>query len=123
MTKSQRWALLEHVGALDDPVGRHFDLMLEDKSCCRSWRLSDVPILDGPSVQISKTPSHKLEWLDREYVSLSEGRGIVTRLEAGKFTGELPASQDSYIKIRLQSKSIIGEIEIQGSSCRLISGK
>ena len=123
MRRDRRWTLLEHLYALNDPLGKHFDLMLEDKLNCRSWRLSEIPMLDGPSVTIIATPSHNLEWLDREYAVLSEGRGIVTRLESGTFIGELPNLEDEYLKIQLNGKTMTGEIEIINSFCRLISIK
>ena len=48
--KNYRWVLLRHTGAPDDSKGIHFDLLLEDKGFCRTWRLSDIPSLDGPYV-------------------------------------------------------------------------
>jgi hypothetical protein len=45
-----RFTVLEHVGAPDDPAGRHFDLLLEAGTACRTWRLMVVPTVDGATV-------------------------------------------------------------------------
>ena len=37
-----RYSLLRHTGAPDDPIGCHFDLLLEDGASCRTWRLQEV---------------------------------------------------------------------------------
>ena len=123
MLNKKRWALFKHVGALNDPLGKHFDLMLEDHSECRSWRLNNLPIIDGPPVKTILIKPHKLEWLDREYLDLSNARGIVTRLEAGTFSGLLPISQLESFKIQLLCKRFVGEMEIKNSLCRIISMK
>ena len=53
MDTFKRWVLLEHVGDPNDPEGRHFDLLLEDRSECRSWQLRQIPILDGLNLHFS----------------------------------------------------------------------
>ena len=83
MERKKRWALLEHLDAPNDPSGRHFDLLLESKLTCRTWRLSELPLIDGPGVLAIAISDHKLEWLQRDYVVLSRGRGVVSRLEGG----------------------------------------
>ena len=45
-----RFALLEHTGAPSDPTGRHFDLLLETASVCRTWRLMTLPEAGGAVV-------------------------------------------------------------------------
>ena len=64
--KSYRWVLLRHIGAPDDLSGIHYDLLLEDHNFCRTWRLSDIPLLDGPYVDSVYIAPHKLDWLDIE---------------------------------------------------------
>jgi hypothetical protein len=80
-----RFALLEHTGAPDDPVGRHFDLLLEDGAACRTWRLLDVPLAGGPAVAALELPPHRLAWLGIPAGEVSGGRGHARRVDAGEY--------------------------------------
>ena len=80
-----RFALLEHVGAPDDPAGRHVDLLLEAGSSCRTWRLIDTPAAGGDAVAGLEVAPHRLDWLDCEAADVSGGRGRVRRIDAGQF--------------------------------------
>jgi hypothetical protein len=80
-----RFAILEHTGAPDDPAGRHFDLLLESGSACRTWRLLALPRLAGPAVAALELPAHRLAWLDTIAADVSGGRGHVRRVAAGVF--------------------------------------
>ena len=80
-----RFALLEHVGAPDDPAGRHFDLLLEAGPACRTWRLMVVPQLGGDAVAAMELPPHRLVWLDRLAGEVSGGRGFARRVDAGDY--------------------------------------
>ena len=48
MINQHRWVLLEHLGAPNDPKGRHFDLLVEDLEDCRTWQLEKFPVLNEP---------------------------------------------------------------------------
>jgi hypothetical protein len=80
-----RFALLEHVGAPDDPAGRHFDLLLEAGRACRTWRLMVVPQQGGDAVAAMELPPHRLVWLDRLAGEVSGGRGFARRVDAGDY--------------------------------------
>ena len=80
-----RFALLEHVGAPDDPAGRHFDLLLEAGPACRTWRLMVVPTSGGDPVPALELPPHRLEWLERLEGDVSGGRGHARRVDAGSY--------------------------------------
>jgi len=80
-----RFALLEHTGAPDDPVGRHFDLLLEGDRACRTWRLVEPPVAGGPAVAAHELPPHRLAWLDCVEAEVSGGRGVARRVDAGTF--------------------------------------
>jgi hypothetical protein len=80
-----RFALLEHVGAPDDPAGRHFDLLLEAGPACRTWRLMVVPQQGGDAVAAIELPPHRLVWLDRLAGEVSGGRGFARRVDAGDY--------------------------------------
>ena len=78
-----RFALLEHTGAPDDPTGRHVDLLVEDGDQCRTWRLSDVPLTNGPSVTAVEIAPHRKAWLDHLDGPVSGGRGRARRIDSG----------------------------------------
>ena len=80
-----RFAVLEHVGAPDDPAGRHFDLLLEAGTACRTWRLMVVPEQGGATVAALELPPHRLVWLDRLEGEVSGGRGFAHRVDAGDY--------------------------------------
>ena len=78
-----RFALLEHTGAPDDPTGRHVDLLVEDGDHCRTWRLSDVPLTNGPSVTAVEIAPPRKAWLDHLDGPVSGGRGRARRIDSG----------------------------------------
>jgi len=78
-----RFALLEHTGAPDDPTGRHVDLLVEDGDQCRTWRLADVPLADGPAVTALEIAPHRLAWLHHLDGPVSDGRGHARRIDSG----------------------------------------
>jgi hypothetical protein len=80
-----RFAVLEHVGAPDDPAGRHFDLLLEAGVACRTWRLMTLPKADDATVAAVELPPHRLVWLDRLEGEVSGGRGFARRVDAGGY--------------------------------------
>ena len=80
-----RFALLEHTAAPDDPAGRHFDLLLQAGSACRTWRLLDLPQPGGEPVAALELPPHRLVWLDHVAGEVSGRRGFATRVDAGTY--------------------------------------
>jgi len=81
----QRFAILEHTGAPDDPAGRHYDLLLEAGDACRTWRLAEMPVPGGPPVIAVELPPHRLAWLDHVAGEVSGGRGFARRIAAGEY--------------------------------------
>ena len=100
--KIYRWVLLRHIGALNDLRGIHFDLLLEDRECCRTWRLSNIPFLDGPYVESFYLSPHNLDWLDIKEKVLSGNRGVATRIKKGTFSQSLPVIQNRYINLLIK---------------------
>jgi hypothetical protein len=80
-----RFAVLEHTGAPDDPAGRHFDLLLEAGTACRTWRMMAVPEHGGAAVAALELPPHRLVWLERLEGEVSGGRGFARRIDAGSY--------------------------------------
>jgi len=80
-----RFVLLEHTGHPDDPVGRHYDLLLEETDSCRAWRLAEIPMAGGEPVAAEALPPHRLDWLDTLAGEVSGGRGFARRMDAGTY--------------------------------------
>ena len=112
-----RFALLEHIGAPDDPVGRHFDLLLEAGEACRTWRLVEIPEVGGPAVAAVELPPHRLVWLERLEGEVSGGRGVARRVDAGSY--ELLAADDvnlmaaTEIVVAVAGQARVGRVRLQ----------
>ena len=116
-----RWVLLRHIGAPDDIRGIHFDLLLEDKQFCRTWRLSDIPLLDGPYVESVHISPHTLSWLEIKEKVLSSNRGIATRIKKGIFLKSLPSIEQSAINLSLTWDDVESDLVIDENGCRVCS--
>ena len=121
--KVYRWVLLKHIGSPDDIKGIHFDLLLEDKELCRTWRLTDTPLLDGPYVDSVFIAPHNLYWLDTEQKVVSGNRGVATRIKKGIFFNSFPSVESSSIKLSLIWDDLEGNLEIDKNGCRIFSTK
>ena len=113
--------MLRHTGAPDDSRGIHFDLLLEEKECCRTWRLSDVPLLDGPYVDSVQIAPHSLDWLDIKEKIVSRNRGVATRIKRGFFFKSLPSSEKSFIKLAFKWEDVDSYLVIDESGCKILS--
>ncbi len=118
---SYRWVLLRHIGAPDDLRGVHFDLLLEDKNFCRTWRLSDIPKLDGPYVNSIYISPHNLAWLDIREKVVSGNRGVATRIKKGIFFKSLPIIENRFINLSLKWEGIESDLLIDKNGCRIFS--
>ena len=118
-----RWVLLRHTGAPDDIRGIHYDLLLEDKNCCRTWRLSNIPLLDGPYVASVSIAPHTLEWLDIKEKVISGNRGFAIRIKKGIFFKSLPSIEKSSINLSLIWENVEVDLSINENGCRIVSKK
>ena len=118
-----RWVLLRHTGAPDDLNGYHFDLLLEDKDFCRTWRLSDMPLVDGPYVDSVYISPHNLYWLDIKEKIVSGNRGFATQIKKGIFLQPLPSIENSSMKLLLQWENIERDLVINEKGCKILSKK
>ncbi len=121
--KFYRWVLLRHIGAPDDSRGIHFDLLLEDKEYCRSWRLSDIPLLDGPYVDSVNIAPHHLDWLNIKQKTVSGNRGVATRIKKGIFLKSLPNIEISSIYLSLTWDDVDCYLAIRENCCGIFSKK
>ncbi len=122
----KRYLFLEHTNAPDDPASRHVDLLLEDGDSCRTWRLISLPLPDGPSLQATPLPRHRLIWLERTAAAVSNGRGWGRRILGGVFQGVLPRHPEDPIKVVLHGTSSLRlpdplTLELMKGTCRLRS--
>ena len=77
----------------------HFDFLLEDKDFCRAWRLSDIPVLDGPYVDSLYISPHNLYWLDVKEKVVSGNRGVANRIKKGIFWESLPSIENGFVNL------------------------
>ena len=121
--KVYRWVLLKHIGSPDDIKGIHFDLLLEDKELCRTWRLTDIPLLDGPYVDFVFIAPHNLYWLDMEEKVVSGNRGVATRIKQGVFLQSFPSLETSSIKLSVIWDKLEVDLVLDENGCRISSKK
>jgi hypothetical protein len=103
-----RFAILEHTGAPDDPVGRHYDLLLEAGDACRTWRLAEMPTPGGPPVTAAELQPHRLAWLDHVAGEVSGGRGFARRIAAGEFAVTTSDAADLMAATRFAVQLTVG---------------
>ena len=118
-----RWVLLKHIGSPNDIKGIHFDLLLEDKEFCRTWRLSDIPLLDGPYVDAFYSAPHNLYWLYIDEKVISGNRGIATKIKQGVFRQSIQSVESSSITLSLIWDNLEVDLEIDENGCRILSKK
>ena len=117
--KSFRWVLLRHAFAPDDIAGFHFDFLLEDKEFCRTWRLSSIPLLDGPYVDSLYIPPHNLYWLDIEEKVVSGNRGVAKRIKKGIYLESLPSIEDKFFNLPLKWDDVQVNLVMDENGCRI----
>ena len=114
-----RWVLLRHTGAPDDLRGIHYDLLVEDEKFCRTWRLSDIPLLDGPYVDSVYISPHNLDWLEIKEKVVSGNRGVATRIKKGIFLQSLPSIEKNSINLSLKWENVDSHLVINENGCRI----
>ncbi len=119
--KIYRWVLLRHTNAPNDIEGVHFDFLLEDKEFCRTWRLRDVPLLDGPYVNCEYIAPHNLYWLDIKEKAVSRNRGFATRIKKGIFWESLPLIENDFINLLIKWNDVESELVIDENGCKIFT--
>jgi hypothetical protein len=116
-----RYSLLRHTDAPDDPSGCHIDLLLEDGPACRTWRLPELPRLNGPAQDAIPLPAHRLVWLEPRSAAVSGNRGWAERIGAGLYRGDLPEQQDADVAVELSDGPLAGQLRIAAGLCAITS--
>tara|TARA_Y100001968_G_C19063010_1_gene574669 strand:+ start:216 stop:605 length:390 start_codon:yes stop_codon:yes gene_type:complete len=117
--KFYRWVLLRHIDSPDDSKGIHFDLLLEDEEFCMTWRLSDIPQVDGPYVDAIYITPHKLEWLEIREKVVSGNRGVATRIKQGFFLRSFSRIQNNYVNLSMQWETLDVYLIIDAKGCKI----
>ncbi len=115
--------MLKHIGSPDDSNGVHFDLLLEDKEFCKTWRLSNIPLLNGPYVESVCIAPHNLYWLDIKEKVLSGNRGVATRVKEGIFFEALSLIENRFLSLSVIWESLEVYLVIDENGCRITSPK
>ena len=114
-----RWVLLEH--EISHPLSSevHFDFLIENKSDCLTWKIYEIPKLNGTPIEIIKQPNHRLVWLTTESKLLSGDRGYVRRVDYGKYAiVENNLSEDNFC-LKLDGNFLRGFLKKQYDLCNL----
>ena len=119
--KNYRWVLLRHEFATEDKRDFHFDFLLEDKEFCRTWRLNDIPLLDGPYVDCQYIDPHNLYWLEIKEKAVSGNRGFATRIKKGIFWEPLPSTENGFIKLTIKWEFAESDLLIDEKGCRIFT--
>ena len=112
---------MRHIDSPDDNEGIHFDLLLEDKDFCRSWRLSKIPLLNGSYVDCEYIAPHNLYWLEITEKVVSGNRGTATRVKKGIFWESLTSIEKGYVNLSIKWEGVVSELEIDENGCRIFS--
>lgn len=98
-----RYVILEH-----DHPHLHWDFMLEGGPKLRTWRLEEVPAL-GKSIEATSLGDHRPLYLDYEG-PVSNGRGNVTRWDAGTFTWRIDNEEE--VVVNLEGTRLRGDARL-----------
>ena len=112
---------MKHIGSPDDIKGFHYDLLLQDKEFCKTWRLGDIPLLDGPYVDAVFIEPHNLYWLDIKEKVVSGNRGVATRIKQGIILQSLPSVEASSINLSLIWDKLEVDLVMDENGCKIFS--
>ena len=116
-----KWVLLQHTIEKTDCIESHYDFLLENGRDCLTWKIFELPQINGPLIEIIKQENHRLIWLYREKYTLSNSRGHVERADYGtyKVVGEFLNEKD--FSLILNGQILNGILKKKFNSCQLIS--
>tara|TARA_B100000427_G_C15052172_1_gene396089 strand:+ start:160 stop:522 length:363 start_codon:yes stop_codon:yes gene_type:complete len=114
-----RWSLLEHSVSNSLCSEVHYDLLIENGSDCLTWKIYEIPKLNGSLVEIKNQPNHRLVWLTTNSKKLSKERGYVRRIDFGKYLILENNLTESNFSLQLNGKLIVGIFRKQENLCQL----
>ena len=80
-----RYVLLEHKVEKNNSLDMHYDFLLEKDLYCLTWKLLEIPKVDGSFIEIIQQKNHRLIWLTRDQYILSRNRGTVKQIDSGTY--------------------------------------
>tara|TARA_B100000945_G_scaffold223313_1_gene180383 strand:+ start:180 stop:542 length:363 start_codon:yes stop_codon:yes gene_type:complete len=116
-----RWSLLEHKIEKSDFFEIHYDFLLENGADCLTWKIFEIPKINGSLIKIVKQPNHRLVWLSREKKNLSRERGFVIKIDNGTYSLLQKEINEDNFSLILNGKLLRGVFFKKGNICQLIS--
>ena len=116
-----KWVLLQHKISKPDCEDNHYDFLVENGKDCLTWKIFEIPQINGPSIEIIKQVNHRLIWLYREKYTLSNDRGQVQRKDYGTYNIVGDFLDEDDFSLRLNGKIFNGIFKKKFNSCQLIS--
>ena len=114
-----RWILLEHTINNPSISEVHFDFLVENGSDCLTWKIYEIPKLNGPLVKIDNQLNHRLAWLTTDFQKLTRDRGYVKRIDYGNyFILDNNLSKDNF-SLCLKGKLLKGIFKKKADLCHL----
>ena len=114
-----RWVLLEHTISNSRINEVHFDLLIEYGSDCLTWKIFEIPKLNGSFIKIFKQPNHRSVWLSRNQKILSRGRGYVRQIDSGNYSLIKNSLVEDQFSIALDGQLMCGTFKKEADLCKL----
>ena len=116
-----KWVLLQHEINRPDCIEKHYDFLIENGRDCLTWKIFEIPQINGPSIEIIKQENHRLIWLYREKYTLSNARGHVQRRDYGTYKVVGDFLDEDNFSLVLNGSIFNGILKKKFNSCQLIS--
>ena len=114
-----RWVLLKHTATVPSSFEDHFDFLIENGTYCLTWKIYEIPKLNGSVVSIKKQSNHRLFWLTTEQEKLTKERGYVKRIDFGKYLILENKITEENFSLKLIGNSMVGIFKKQNDLCQL----
>ena len=116
-----KWVLLHHKIDKPDCDDSHYDFLVENGKDCLTWKIFEIPQINGPSIEIIKQENHRLIWLYRDKYTLSNSRGKVQRKDYGTYYVVGDSLDEDNFALVLKGKIFNGIFQKKFNFCQLIS--
>ena len=116
-----RWTLLRHEKINNKILDVHYDFLLENGQDCKTWKLINLPEIDGEPVTIFEHSNHRSIWLTIESKFLTKNRGYVQKVDNGTFKRLGVDIDKNNFSVILIGERIKGLFKKNANLCQLIS--
>ena len=114
-----RWALIEHRVYSVAQIEIHFDFLLESQNDCLTWKMFEIPKLDGNRTEILPHSNHRKNWLSITHQILSRNRGEVNQIDNGKYNIIENSLADEDFIFKLNGNLLSGFFKKKANLCEL----